>query len=188
MCPHFPFSCHAGDSAGALEEFASFLDDVLYPNADFAGMLTSSMLGRDDKLQLVERVVRGRASDMFANFLRVLARHDRLELLPLILKQSQLLHEDRSGQKRVQVTSAQPLSAAALEAIQQSLSNAFPFQPIIEAGTDPGLLGGLRIRIGDTVYDSSLRTRLKQLRDGMRLRSLHEIQSGRNRFSHPEGD
>lgn len=181
-------SVPANQVSGALEEFASFIDDVLHRHPEFANMLMSSMLNRDEKLALVARVVSGHASEAFASFLRVLAKHDRLELLPLILRQSQLLHEDRGGQKRVQVTSAQPLSDETLQAVRQSLANAFPFQPIIEAHTDPSLLGGLRIRIGDTVYDSSLRTRLKQLRDRLRMRSLHEIQSGRNRFSHPEGD
>lgn len=178
----------ADQAPAALEEFTSFVDDVLNKNPEFSNMLTSSMLNRDEKIALVDRVFRGHGSERFVNFLQVLARHDRLELLPLILHQSHLLHEERGGRQRVQVTSAQPLSDETIEAVRQSLSNAFSFQPIIEAKTDPSLLGGLRIRVGDTVYDSSLRTRLKQLRDRLRMRSYHEIQSGRNRFSHPEGD
>jgi F-type H+-transporting ATPase subunit delta len=49
-------------------------------------------------------------------------------------------------------------------------------------------LGGIVIRVGDTIYDSSLALRIKQLRERLRQRSLHEIQSGRDRFGHPEGD
>lgn len=133
----------ADQAAGALEEFASFIDDVLHKQPDFADMLTSRRLNRDDKVELIGRVVQGQASEVFTSYLRVLARHERLDLLPLILKQTQLLHEVRSGQKRVQVTSAQPLSEETLQAVRQSLSNAFSFQPIIEAVTDPTLLGGV---------------------------------------------
>jgi len=172
----------------ALQEFESFLDDVLSKNVDFAQLLTSPYVNRDDKLRLIDRVLTGRGSELFVNFLRVLARHERLDLLPVILRQAKLHFELRQGKKRVQVSSAVPLSADMLQQIQARLESAFPFQPIVETAIDPTLLGGLRIRVEDTVYDGSLRARLKQLRHRVRERSLHEIQSGRDRFSHPERD
>ncbi len=148
----------------------------------------SARISRDDKLTLIDRVVKGRGSELFTNFLRVLARHERLDLLPLILKHSQVQFELRSGKKRVQVDSALPLSPEALKQIEARLKTLFSFQPVLEPAVDPSLLGGLRIRVGDTVYDGSLRARLKQLRHRVRERSLHEIQSGRDRFSHSERD
>ena len=96
--------------------------------------------------------------------------------------------DNPNRRQKGQVSSAIPLSADALSQIQARLESAFPFQPIVETTIDPTLLGGLRIRVEDTVYDGSLRARLKQLRHRVRERSLHEIQTGRNRFSHPEGD
>ena len=182
---------NAAESVGvedALEEFASFLDDVLAKHPDFEAILLSGIIGRDEKVALIERVIAPHGSQMFTSFLRVLARHDRLELLPIILKESQIEHEIRSGRRRVQVTSARPLSEATWQRILGRLDQLLPFQPMLESQTDPSLLGGLLIRVGDTVYDSSLRTRLRQLRTRLRERSLHEIQSGRDRFSHPEGD
>ena len=172
----------------ALEEFASFLDDVLQVHPDFESLLCSGMLNRDETLLLIDRIVAPFGSDLFSNFLRVLARHDRLELLPLILSESQKQHETRTGKQRVQVTSAKPLTDAALQNIGERLQAVFPFEPIVESEVDSSLLGGIVIRIGSTVYDSSLRTRMKQLRIRMSERALHEIQSGRDRFSHPEGD
>lgn len=172
----------------ALEECASFLNEVIAKNPQFEAILLSGIVGRDDKVSLIDRVVGPFGSEMFTNFLRVLARHDRLDLLPLILEESRLRYETLSGRKRVQVTSAVELSRATLDRIYERLNAALPFEPILEPETDARLLGGAVIRIGDTVYDSSLSTRLRQLRDRLRQRSLHEIQSGRDRFSHPEGD
>jgi F-type H+-transporting ATPase subunit delta len=172
----------------ALEEGQSFVDDVLAKNAEFERLLTSPMVNRDDKLKLIERVVAGRGSEFFTNFLRVLARHDRLDILPAVLQAARIEHERQSGRKRVSVRSARPLSDESRRGIEGKLRSAFNFEPILEAETDPSLIGGLVIRVDDTVYDSSLRTRLKQLRIRLRERSLHEIQSGRNRFSHPAGD
>lgn len=178
----------ADQAAGALEEFDSFISDVFDKNPDFAAALTSGMVNREKKVELIDRVLTGRASDLFVSFLRVLARHERLDLLPFILKQSRVQHEQRTGRQRVRVESAVPLSEATLQGIQQTLKGALPFDPIIEPQVDPTMLGGLRIRVGDTVYDNSLRTRIAQFRKHLRERSLHEIQSRRDRFSHPDGD
>ncbi|TXT28584.1 MAG: F-type H+-transporting ATPase subunit delta [Planctomycetota bacterium] len=172
----------------ALEEGQSFVDDVLSKNAEFERLLVSPMTNRDDKLKLIDRVVAGRGSDFFVNFLRVLARHDRLDILPAVLQAARIANERQSGRKRVSVRTAKPLSNESREAIVQRLKSAFAFDPILEAVIDPSLIGGMVIRVDDTIYDSSLRTRLKQLRSRLRERSLHEIQTGRNRFSHPEGD
>ncbi|MFN0054683.1 MAG: ATP synthase F1 subunit delta [Planctomycetales bacterium] len=181
-------SLPAAEAELALGELRSFVEELLMNNPDFSRLITSAMIGRNDKIALIERVVTGRGSDLFASFLKVLARHERLDLLPSILHHCQVAFESRTGKKRVQVTSAVPLSAERLGQIEQELAGAFAFQPLLEPSVDPSLLGGLRIRIGDTVYDSSLRARLKQLRHRVRERSLHEIQSGRDRFSHSERD
>lgn len=172
----------------ALEEFRAFVEDVLHKQADFSRLLLSDTVSRDVKLALIDRVLTGRASELFTNFLRVLARHDRLDLLPLILAQSEMEYEKRSGRRRVQVVSAQPLSDGVLEKIRERLATQLSIQPVLEPAVDPDILGGLRIRVGDTVYDGSLRARLKQLTARVRERSLHEIQSGRNRFSSSEGN
>ena len=172
------------DAAGALEEFASFIEDVLQKNPEFESILVSAFFNRDDKLALIDRVVGKFGSETFTNFLRVLARHDRLELLPLILQDSWILHEHRQGKQRVQVRSAVALSEEKIETIRQQLDDSLPFEPILIPSVDPSLMGGIVIQIGDTVYDSSLRNRMKQLRNRLQQRSLHEIQSGRDRFSH----
>lgn len=178
----------AGQVDGALDEFRSFVEDVLEKQPDFNRLLTSGIVGRDQKLALINRVVAGRGSELFTNFLRVLARHDRLSVLPLILAQCGIEAEKRTGRKHVQVVTSRPLSEQALGKIRDSLATLFAIQPIVEPVVDPGILGGLRIRVGDTVYDGSLRARLTQLRHRVRERSLNEIQSGRDRFSHPERD
>jgi F-type H+-transporting ATPase subunit delta len=96
--------------------------------------------------------------------------------------------ERRAGKRRVQITSPQPLSEEQLGRIRDRLKATLPYEPVLQVETDPSLLGGLLIRVGDTVFDGSLRARLKDLRLRMRERYLHEIQSGRDRFSSPEGN
>jgi len=182
------------DSAGvdgipsALEELGSFVNDVMANNPEFDRTLRTHEVSSDLKLQLLERVVVPRATPLFANFVRVVGHHDRLDLLPLIYDLSVREAERRLGQRRVQVTSAAELSAETLETIRNTLASALSIQPIMETRVDPSLLGGLTIRVGDTVYDGSLQTQVKQLRVRLRERCLNEIQRGRDRFSHQDGN
>lgn len=179
----------AGDQGGdRLEEFTSFVNDVLNANPEFRTILISGVANRDEQLQIIDRVIGPHGSEFFANFLKVLAKHERLGLLPAILEATQLEFEKRNGQQRVQVVSVTPLDDYALGRVREKIASAFSFDPIIENVTDPKLLGGLVIRVNNKVYDGSLRSRLNQLAKRMQQGSLHEIQSGRDRFSHPEGD
>jgi F-type H+-transporting ATPase subunit delta len=171
-----------------LDELGSFVDDVLLKVSGLQEIFNSIVVGRDEKIRLIDTVIAPRASEIITNFLRVLARHGRLDLLPAILREARIRNEIRQGRRRIQITSARPLDSQAEGRIRSRLAGALPFEPILETYVDPSLLGGIVIRVGDTVYDSSLAMRIKQLRERLTQRSLHEIQSGRDRFGHPEGD
>ena len=172
----------------ALEELGSFVTDVLKANPEFDHMLRTQELNVEAKLQLLEKVVVPRSSPLFANFIRVVAHHDRLDLLPLIYDLAERENERRQSQRRVQITSASELSSETLESIRNLMATSLSTQPILETRVDPSLLGGMTIRVGDTVYDGSLKTQVKQLRVRLRERCLNEIQRGRDRFSHQDGN
>ena len=167
----------AGDDAGDIvAEFRGLHEDVLAPNPEFAGLLASPLVGAADKLGMIDRAVAPSASPTLANFLRVLARHGRLGLLPTILHETELAHEKATGRRRVVVTTAVPLSAEDRAELERKLDAATSFTPVLVAEVDPAILGGLVIRVGDTVYDSSLKARLRQLRGRLKQQSTHALQ------------
>lgn len=181
-------SAGASGSDDAVSELSSFVDDVLSPNVQFDQLMRGSALGRDEKLQLIGRVVTGRATPLFTKFLKVLAHHGRVDLLRSIRQQVEIEHERRAGKRRISVSSAVELSPESVATIRSSLATSLGCDPILETRIDPSLIGGLVVRVGDTVYDGSLKTQVKQLRARLRERCLNEIQRGRDRFSHPEGN
>lgn len=178
----------ANQTADAVEELQSFVHDVLNKFPEFADILLSDSARQGDKLQLVDRAIAPRCSEFFANFLRVLVRHGRAELLPVINEVVKRLQELVAGKQRVRVRSARPLTGTARNEICASLQARFGFNPILEESVDPRLIGGVVLQIGDTVFDSSLRSRLKTLQGRLVEKAFNEIQSRRDRFSHPEGD
>src|SRR5579859_2964655 len=90
------------DAAGTgtdsvLEELGSFVDDVLAKLPTLREVFFSRVISRDEKIRLIDRAIAPRTSPLVANFLRVLVRHDRIELVPLIVRQARLRYEVRSG-------------------------------------------------------------------------------------------
>lgn len=176
------------DIQDADEELGSFVDDVLGESEDLNKLLVSDSISRDDKLGLIDRVVAPKASEFFTNFLKVLVRHGRIDLIGEIRLVVVEVKEELSGSQRVKVRSAKALTDKSRAEVIGKLKNKLGFDPILQESVDESLIGGLIIQVGDTVYDSSLRTRLKSLTGRLTERTLNEIQSGRDRFSHPEGD
>jgi len=179
---------HGAGVDNPLEEITSFQDDVLNRNPQYADLLMSGVLTQEDQVSLIEKTIQPVASPFFVNFLKVLAEHQRLNLFPLILNLAWLEQERRDNRQRVTVKSAVPLNESQLNSIKNRLQSALNSEPILLPVVDEKLIGGLVIQVGDTVYDGSLKSRLTSLRERLRKGYLHEIQSGRDRFSHPDGN
>jgi F-type H+-transporting ATPase subunit delta len=145
--------------------------------------LESAIIGRAEKAATLRRLFEGRASSIFLNYLLVLNDHLRLNLLRPALGELQVIHDQRLGRVPVEVRSAVPLQIAQENALRERLSRVIAGQPVIHSQADPELLGGMVIRVGDTVYDGSVRTKLRRLREQLVQRSTHEIQSRRDQFS-----
>lgn len=175
------------DGGQRIAELGEFITDILDANPGFETVLSSPRVPHAEKLSLLEKTIFPHASQFFVNFLKVLAARGRLDLIRAIHLVATTDLEKRLGQRKVQVRTALELSETQLDQIRQALREKLSAEPVLHVETDPNLIGGLVIQVGDTVYDSSLRNRLGQLQSRLRQRYVHEIQSGRDRFSHSEG-
>jgi F-type H+-transporting ATPase subunit delta len=171
-----------------LEEFVSFVNDVLEVQPALETALTSQIINKDEKRGILERIVKPYASTGFYNLLCVILGHERLELLRLVLDEALIEQDSRAGRQKVKLISATPLNSDQLSNIAQQLQGKLSIIPELVNVVDNNILGGLIIQIGDSVFDSSLRARLNQMTSQLRMRYLHEIQSGRDRFSPAEGN
>jgi F-type H+-transporting ATPase subunit delta len=172
-----------GRPDAVLEELESLVRDVFRADPGFETFLSSGAIGRDQKAQVIQKVFGGRADEVFTNFLLVLNRHDRLDLLRPILAAARELRDQRAGRLRVHVRTAVPLDDGQGERLRQELRAAFHLEPLLETRVDPELLGGLVVRVGDWLYDASVRTQIETIKNQLIARGSHEIQSRRNRFS-----
>ena len=128
------------------------------------------------------------------NFLKVLSRHGRLDCLRAVHRQVHTAIR-RTARPRFPCGFPRPrrLSDAEVAAgiDRRRASKTLRRRPSRSSSsrpTDAKLIGGLVVRVGDTVYDGSVANQLQQMRQQMIDRSAHEIQSRRNRFRDPAGD
>jgi F-type H+-transporting ATPase subunit delta len=167
----------------ALAELDSLIRDVFRAAPEWELFLSSGAVGRDRKTAVIRSVFEGRASELLVNFLLVLNDHERLDLLRAIVEAYRELRDEKAGRVAVMVRSAVPLPADQRERLIQELRETFQKEPVIETQLDPDILGGVVVRVGDWVYDQSVKSKLENIRNQLIARSSHEIQSGRDRFS-----
>jgi F-type H+-transporting ATPase subunit delta len=166
-----------------LEEYGSFVRDVLDRNPDFERALYSAVIARGNKADLLRRIMERHASTIFLNYLLVLNDHARLNLLRPALRELEAMHDQRLGRVRVEVRTAAPVDGELTRALQERLRALIGGQPVIHSEVDPSLLAGMVIRVGDMVYDGSAKIRLQKWRKQLAQRLTHEIQSRRDQFS-----
>jgi F-type H+-transporting ATPase subunit delta len=178
----------AGQTEQVLAELDSFVTDVLDRFPKLEAVLSSALVSPDQKSRLLDRVFGRLASKPLLNSLKVIARHGRLNILRDVHRAAHELFDQIRGVVRVQVASAAELNEELKRRLTESVRQMFGGSPVLEVETRAELIGGLMMRVGDTVYDGSISTHLEKIRQQMIDRSVHEIQSRRDRFSSPEGN
>jgi F-type H+-transporting ATPase subunit delta len=118
-----------------------------------------------ERRKLVDQLLEKHVSSGVANLVRLLAQRGRLEMLPLIAAQFQRLLNRERGIVEATVTSARSIDAAEAEALKARIQTMTGADVALTSVVDPALIGGLTVRVGDTLLDASVRGRLERLRE-----------------------
>ena len=148
----------------AVEEFDSFLTAYFDANPKFEEILSSRLVSTEDQIDIINRTGTG-GSPMFLNFLKVVAKHERMDCLRAMYRQMYLQYEKMIQRLPITITTAVEITDQEAEKIGQSLIAQIGGNPIIQRKVDPSLIGGVVVCVGDTVYDGSVATQLKKLRE-----------------------
>ena len=165
-----------------LEQLDSLVDDVLLRLPNFEAALASPRIGLDEKLGLLDRAFVGRMLPLLLTFLKVVAKHGRLDCVRQIRRAVHHLYFEMSGQVEVEVRTASPVSQAVMDQIVQRLTTMLDRQVVLQTRVDRELLGGVVIRVGDTVFDGSLDNQLKQIRADSLEQTARQAHNALDRF------
>ena len=170
-----------GSGEEAVAEFASLVD-VLKAQPKFGDILASAMVSINEKVDLMKKTIAPQATPLFWNFLQIVAKRNRLDLLLPIFSQIKILLDKRQKRIPVTITTATEIDPQLLSTLSEKLRGVLDGEPVIRTKVNPDVLGGLVVRVGDTVYDASVSAQLQNVCRQMIERSAQNIQSRRESF------
>jgi F-type H+-transporting ATPase subunit delta len=151
----------AEPAAKQLESFGA----VYEQSAELRTFLASPAVSAEAKHTVLEKITaRIGASKIIRNFLFVIADHRRTQLIPEIIATFQQVLRQRQGVAEAEIASAVELNAAQKKELAATLARLTGKKIEPKYSLNPMLLGGAVVRIGDTIYDGSLRSRLNEMR------------------------
>jgi F-type H+-transporting ATPase subunit delta len=152
----------AAEPAGKqLQEFGAAYGQ----SAELRTFLASPAVSIEAKHAVIEKIAaRLGASKIIRNFLFVLADHRRTLLIPEVIGAFRQVIRQRQGVAEAEISSAVELTAGQKKEMAATLAQLTGKKIEAKYALDPALLGGAVVRIGDTIYDGSLRSRLNEMR------------------------
>ncbi len=144
-----------------------------------ARLLGDPLLGAEERQRALELAFRKRASDLVVDALQVIARKNRLALLPAIAESYRLELQHARGIIDVKVTSAVALTPALRERLTAAIAGRTGMRCQLKEEIDPTILGGLVVRVGDQKIDTSVARELAKLSGAFMGRASREILSGK---------
>lgn len=140
---------------------------------DFEKVLVNPIYPEDVKLSTVSRVAEITGmSPITYRFLRLLVEKQRVRFFSDIVSYYRKLQDERENIARAQVTAAVDLDEATLDLIAEALGKVVGKKVVIEFKKDPELIGGVVARVGDLVWDGSVRTQLKKIKETLKRGEL----------------
>ena len=148
-----------------LVGMAKLLDE----STDFRRMVLSPVFSADDQARALDAVLaKSEANPLTRNFFKLLARNRRLFAAGDIIKAFRALAAKARGEVTADVVSAATLDEPQIQALKDALRAKLGKDVQINATVDPTLLGGLIVKVGSRMIDSSLRTKLQSLKTRMK--------------------
>ena len=155
------------------DELEEIVGGVIKPYPGIRAFLAGNSVSMSGKLPALAAAFEHRTSETFRKFVGVLNANGRLDLLPAISAELRTMRDAAAGRVRVKVTAPVPLLDAQLDALTKTLHAQLNAHPVLDVRIDPDILGGLIVQVGDKVYDTSVRTRLDNLRNHLTTSGTH---------------
>jgi len=127
-------------------------------------LLLNPLIPRERKQQMVQEAIARHTHPLLASLLSVLVDKRRERLLPQVAREYVELRDEHVGILRVQAMTAYPLDSDQEQALVRSLERRTSKTVVLQTQVDPSLIGGIVVRIGDTIIDGSVRGQLLRLR------------------------
>lgn len=153
---------------GSVEQIEADLkafESLLTESEDLRRLVASPVFAAEDQSRALSALLeKAGISGLTENFLQVITHNRRLFAVPQMIKIFAALAAESRGEVTAEVTTAQALTDELTAELKQTLKNAVGKDVKLDARVEPAILGGLIVKIGSKMVDSSLRTKLTAMK------------------------
>ena len=173
----------AGKTEAVVEELDAFITEVLDSNRRLEAVLSSPRISFENKERILHHALANKMSPLLLNFLKVLVRRGRFQAVRAVAVAARKIVNDLRGRVEVHLTTAEPINAATRDLILAKLKGSLKSEIDLKTNVDAQVLGGVVIRVGDTVYDGSLANQLARLRTELVASTTQRMRQESDRFA-----
>ena len=158
-----------GKKLTALEGDVNAIDAALGDSADFSALINSPIYTRAQQGDAITAIAtKMKLSPIVKNTLGLMAKNRRLFVLPQLVDSLRGLIADEKGEVTAEVTSAKALTKAQSDKLAKTLKASVGKDVIIKSSVDASLIGGLIVKVGSKMIDTSIKSKLGNLQNAMK--------------------
>lgn len=169
----------------AIEQIGGELDDIIElarADAGLSEFFSSRILSADNRQKSLKAIFGGRVHDLTLRFLLVLNQKGRLSHLAPIAGAFDQMVQAAFGRVEVDLYTASPAEAREVEAVKNRLRAVLGKEPVVHTYTDPSMIGGIRLQIGDQLIDASVSSNLRKIRERLTVDGAAAVRAKADRF------
>lgn len=167
----------AGNTDAVLQEFDAFIQEVLDQLPRLENTLAAPRVSVESKYAMLDRMAKDKVTDTFLHFLKVVAKHRRLDCLRAIHRAVHERFNEITGYVDVRLMTVEPVDDELRQRVGERLQSLLGRKVRVKAEVNPAIIGGIVVRVGDTVYDASIFNRLDRLKEETVLRASEAIRT-----------
>jgi F-type H+-transporting ATPase subunit delta len=149
-------------------------------NPSFRNFAEAASITPEQKVDVVAKAFDGKVNQLVAEVLKSMARRDRLMFIAGFVAAYESILQRLNKQVDVELVTAQELSPESFEKIKAAVTKALGKTPEFETRVDASLIGGIRLRVGDTLVDASVRTQLEKIKTRLQDQGIATLQKRLN--------
>ncbi|WP_368184871.1 F0F1 ATP synthase subunit delta [Aestuariibius sp. HNIBRBA575] len=158
-----------GNELASLAKDIDAIDAALADSAELRDLIASPIFSRDEQAAVIGAVAQKmKLSATMSNTLSLLAQKRRLFVLPQLTVSLRTMLADENGEVTAEVASAKALTKAQSEKLSKTLKAQLGSDVVIKATVDESLIGGLVVKVGSKMIDTSIRSKLSALQNTMK--------------------
>ncbi len=175
-----------GKNAGSSEELLGELEGVVeaiggLPKLQAA--LESPQISGEAKQGILQKAFGGKLNKDLVNFLKIVGSKGRFDCLAQISSSANRLYDEMSGNVQAEFVTADAIEESVAKALGEQLEKELGKKVTVKTTVDPSIIGGMVIRIGDTIHDGSVVNQLNQVRTKAVKRASDAIRVSLDRFT-----